>query len=88
MSGPHGSRPVRAGGRGEPGGGGGLRPAACERDERGRAAQTQGVLQVRRAAGLGQGERLPVGREDFRDDRSARGPSSDAAGAGARLPVC
>ena len=82
----YGYRHVRAGVAGEPSGGGGLRPPA-RGDERGAVAQVQGVTRLRRATGLGQDERLPVGCEGMRNYRWALAPTSAAAGAGARVPV-
>ena len=75
-----------AGGAGEPRGRDGLWPAARGDDQRG-AARDEGFHRNGRASGVGQGERLPVGCEDVRSDRSARTPASAAAGAGARLSV-
>ena len=76
----------RAGGERESGGRGVLRPAA-RGGERGGAnpTQAQGVVRVRRAAGLGEGERLSVGREVVCARRFWRAPGSADMGAGARL---
>ena len=52
-----------AGGEGESGGGGGLRPAA-RGGERGRGVQARGVVRVRRGASVGEGQRVFVKRRD------------------------
>jgi hypothetical protein len=78
--------------------GGGARGAASAPEEEigtggarkegvGGEAQDHGVLHVRRATGLGQGERLPVGHADMHPRRRGRAAGGAAVGAGARLPV-
>ena len=85
----------RTGGAALAGGHTGLGPSALAEVKDG-AAQAQRVLHVERAAGLGEGERVPVGRagmqrvgphQPLRTRRLWRAPGGSAVGAGARLPV-
>jgi len=50
-------------------------------------ASARGLRRVHRAAGMGQGERLPVGCADLCARRSGRAPGGAAVGAGEQLPV-
>jgi hypothetical protein len=91
---PHRSHLPRAGGERVPGGRGGLRPAArgvatggAGEEFVGGDSPVQGVLHVRRAAGLGQGKRVPVEYVDLCACRSQRASGGSAVGVGSPLPV-
>jgi len=83
----------RSGGQAVAGSGAGLGAPALAEGSAG-ATQAQGVLHVHRAAGLGQGERVPVGRAGQEGavprpscTRVLGLPGPAAIRAGARLPV-
>ena len=92
-AGPHRSHHARAGGAAVAGGGAGLGATAHAQGGDG-AAPSQGVLHVCRAAGLGQGERLPMGGVDpelvdqpLCSRRLGRTPGGATVGVAARLSV-
>ena len=69
-----------------------LRPPARAEHEvvgqgRGAGLQARGLSRICRAAGLGEGERVPVGLADLSAGRCERKPGGAAVDAGARLPV-
>ena len=96
-AGPHGRHHARAGGAAVAGGGAGIGPPALAHHGSAGAALAPGVLHVRRAVGLGEGERVPVGgrivgwnvplERLLCTSRCGRSPGGTAVGAGARLPV-
>jgi len=85
-AGPHRLRLARACCKAVAGGGAGQLPAARGKGRVGEV-EARGLCRVRPEVGVGEGQRVPVAREELAHCRRGRAPGGAAMGAGARLPV-